>query len=92
MKTIIEAKIFKNGGSNAIRLPASLKITEPVVYLVVDNETGIISLKREKPSRLDEFFALQEQFGSIGDDDWLPQRSHEPEPIRQSIQDLIDGK
>jgi virulence-associated protein VagC len=92
MKTVLEAKVFKNGGSSAIRLPASLNITGGVVYLEIDEETGAIAIKRHKPNRLDAFFALQEKLGPIGDDDWLPERSHEPEPIRKSIQEMIDAE
>lgn len=92
MKTVLEAKVFKNGGSSAIRLPASLNITGGVVYLEIDEETGAIEIKRQKPGRLEAFFALQEQLGQIGDDDWLPERSHQPEPIRKSIQELIDAE
>ena len=92
VKTVHEAKVFKNGGSSAIRLPASLNITGGVVYLEVDEETGVIAIKRQKPNRLDAFFALQEKLGPIGDDDWLPERSHEPKPIRKSIQELIDAE
>lgn len=92
MKIVLEAKVFKNGGSSAIRLPASLNITGGVVYLEIDEETGAIAIKRQKPNRLDGFFALQEKLGPIGDDDWLPERSHEPEPIRKSIQELIDAE
>jgi virulence-associated protein VagC len=79
MKTVLEAKVFKNGGSSAIRLPASLNITSGVVYIEIDEETGAISIKRQKPNRLDAFFAL-------------PERSHEPAPIRKSIQELIDAE
>lgn len=92
LKTVLEAKVFKNGGSSAIRLPASLNITGGVVYLEIDEETGAIAIKRQKPNRLDAFFALQEKLGPIGDDDWLPERSQTPEPIRKSIQEMIDAE
>jgi virulence-associated protein VagC len=92
LKTVLEAKVFKNGGSSAIRLPASLNITEGVVYLEIDEDTGAIAIKRQKPGRLEAFFALQEQLGPIDDDDWMPERSHEPAPIRKSIQELIDAE
>ena len=83
MKTILEAKVFKNGGSSAIRLPASLNITSGVVYLEVDDETGDIEIKRMKPSPFDELFALHEKYGPISDDEWPDfERSHEPAPIR----------
>ena len=83
MKTVLEVKVFKNGGSSAIRLPASLNITSGVVYLEVDEEKDSILIKRQKPNRLDTFFALQEKLGPVGDDDWLPQRSSEPDPLRK---------
>jgi len=92
LKTVLEAKVFKNGGSSAIRLPASLNITEGVVYLEIDEDTGAIAIKRQKPGRLEAFFALQEQLGPIGDDDWMPERSHEPAPIRKSIQEMINAE
>lgn len=93
MQRIVEAKVFKNGGSNAIRIPASVKV-EPgsVVYIVLNDESDDFLVQRLKPSRLAKFFALQKSLGPIGDDDWLPERSHEPEPMRQSIKDLIDRK
>ncbi len=89
METVLECKVFKNGGSNAIRLPASLEITGACVYLVVDEKSGSITLRKEKPNRLAKFFELQERLGPIGDDDWLIERNHNPSEMRQSIKDLI---
>jgi virulence-associated protein VagC len=83
LKTVIEAKVFKNGGSSAIRLPASLNITGGVVYLEVDDETGDIEIKRQNPNPFQELFALHEKYGPISDDEWPDfERSHEPAPIR----------
>lgn len=93
MKTVLEAKVFKNGGSSAIRLPASLNITGGVVYLEIDEETGNIEIKRRKPNPFDELFALHEKYGPVSDDEWPNfERSHEPAPIRKSIQELIDAE
>lgn len=92
MKTLVEAKIFKNGGSNAIRLPASLNLTGGSVFLEIDNETGDIVIKRQKPNPFDELFALHEKYGPISDEEWPDfERSHEQSPVRQSIQALIDA-
>jgi virulence-associated protein VagC len=83
LKTVLEAKVFKNGGSSAIRLPASLNITEGVVFLEVDDETGDIEIKRHNPNPFQELFALHEKYGPISDDEWPDfERSHEPAPIR----------
>jgi len=93
MKTVLEAKVFKNGGSSAIRLPASLNITGGVVYLEIDNETGDIEIKRQNPHPFQELFALHEKYGPISDDEWPDfERSHEPAPVRKSIQELIDAE
>lgn len=84
VKTVLEAKVFKNGGSSAIRLPASLNITSGVVYLEVDDETGDIVIKRQNPNPFQELFALHEKYGPIDDDEWPNfERSHEPAPIRK---------
>jgi hypothetical protein len=83
LKTVLEAKVFKNGGSSAIRLPASLNITSGVVYLEVDDETGDIEIKRQNPNPFQELFALHDKYGPIDDDEWPDfERSHEPAPIR----------
>lgn len=83
LKTVLEAKVFKNGGSSAIRLPASLNITGGVVYLEIDDQTGDIEIKRQKPNPFQELFDLHEKYGPIPDDDWPDfERSHEPAPIR----------
>ena len=93
VKTVLEAKVFKNGGSSAIRLPASLNITGGVVYLEIDEDTGNIEIKRRKPNPFDELFALHEKYGPVSDDEWPNfERSHEPAPIRKSIQELIDAE
>ena len=93
MKTVLEAKVFKNGGSSAIRLPASLNITSGLVYLEVDDETGDIEIKRQNPNPFQELFALHEKYGPVSDDEWPNfERSHEPAPIRKSIQELIDAE
>lgn len=93
MKTVLEAKVFKNGGSSAIRLPAALNITSGVVYLEIDEESGNIEIKRLKPNPFDELFALHEKYGPVADDEWPNfERSHEPAPIRKSIQEMIDAE
>jgi virulence-associated protein VagC len=83
LKKVLEAKVFRNGGSSAIRLPASLNITGGVVYLEVDDETGEIEIKRQNPHPFQELFDLHEKYGPISDDEWPDfERSHEPAPIR----------
>ena len=45
MKTIVELKVFKNGGSNAVRIPASVKLTKPILYLEIDDESDELAKK-----------------------------------------------
>jgi len=50
------AKIFTNGGSQAVRLPADFRFTGSEVFIRKDPETGEVILT-EKPRTWDKFFA-----------------------------------
>jgi antitoxin VapB len=53
------AKLFTNGRSQAVRLPAAYRFSEQEVFIRQDPETGDIILSR-KPATWDGFFsALQ---------------------------------
>jgi len=52
----VTAKIFTNGRSQAVRLPAQYRFEEKEVYIRRDPQTGDVVLSR-KPSNWDEFFA-----------------------------------
>jgi len=52
----VTAKIFTNGRSQAVRLPAQYRFEEKEVYVRRDPGTGDVVLSR-KPSNWDEFFA-----------------------------------
>jgi antitoxin VapB len=51
------AKLFKNGRSQAVRLPSSFRFSSREVYIRKDSETGDVILSR-KPESWDAFFAL----------------------------------
>jgi len=51
------AKLFKNGRSQAVRLPASFRFSSLEVYIRKDPETGDVILSR-KPESWDALFAL----------------------------------
>jgi antitoxin VapB len=51
------AKLFKNGRSQAIRLPAEFRFAESEVYIRRDALTGDVVLSR-RPGSWDEFFQL----------------------------------
>ena len=51
------AKLFRNGRSQAVRLPVSFRFEGEEVFIRRDDATGDVILSR-KPSGWDEFFAL----------------------------------
>lgn len=50
------AKLFTNGRSQAVRLPAAFRFDTKEVFIRQDKETGDLILSR-KPSTWDDFFA-----------------------------------
>jgi antitoxin VapB len=50
------AKLFRNGRSQAVRLPAAFRFEGDEVFIRQDVETGDVILSR-KPESLDDFFA-----------------------------------
>lgn len=50
------AKIFTNGRSQAVRLPAAYRFDTTEVFVRRDSETGDVILSR-KPATWDDFFA-----------------------------------
>jgi antitoxin VapB len=50
------AKLFTNGRSQAVRLPAAYRFDGKEVFIRQDEETGDVILSR-KPATWDEFFA-----------------------------------
>lgn len=92
MKNVIEVKTFKNGGSNAVRIPASFKIENGVVYMTIDEASGDITISRNSPHPFAKLFKLLDQTGPISEGEWHLERDNEVEPIRDSIQKLIDVK
>lgn len=49
------AKLFTNGRSQAVRLPAAYRFSEKEVFVRQDPETGDVILSR-KPATWDDFF------------------------------------
>jgi len=60
------AKVFVNGRSQAVRLPAAFRFDTDEVFIRRDPETGDVILSR-KPDSWDEFLALVAQ-GGVPDD------------------------
>jgi virulence-associated protein VagC len=88
MKTVIELKVFKNGGSNAIRIPASVKLEEPVLFLEVDDESDEMGLYKERPQKFKRLFELLDQRGSISNAEWDVERDDSEWAERESLREL----
>jgi virulence-associated protein VagC len=88
MKTIVELKVFKNGGSNAVRIPASVKLTKPILYLEIDDESDELGLFKEQPQKFKRLFELLDQYGPISDSEWNLERDEAEWPERDSLKEL----
>jgi antitoxin VapB len=56
------AKLFRNGRSQAVRLPAEYRFEGPEVYIRRDPNTGDVILSR-RPESWKEFFELADRMG-----------------------------
>lgn len=65
MANVQKARVFRNGRSQAIRIPAEYRFTTNEVYIERDSRTGDITLS-EKPRRpsLDEIFRELDDAGA----------------------------
>jgi antitoxin VapB len=73
------AKLFINGRSQAVRLPAAYRFNTKEVFIRRDSETGDVILSR-KPDTWDGFFAALESAGVPAD--FLDKKER-----RQGVQD-----
>lgn len=56
------AKLFRNGRSQALRLPAEYRFEGSEVYIRRDSETGDVILSR-RPESWQDFFVLADRIG-----------------------------
>lgn len=61
MAKVFMTKVFSNGGSQAVRIPAELRFEIPQVYLWLDEATGDVRMSNSRPSRMASFFASQQE-------------------------------
>ncbi len=76
------AKLFKNGRSQAVRLPAEFRFAEPEVYIRRDPVSGDVVLSR-RPGDWEEFFQLVERLGVS--QDFMTDRRDEPPQERPEL-------
>ncbi len=76
------AKIFLNGRSQAVRLPAQFRFEEKEVYVRRDDVTGDVILSRN-PGNWDEFFKMR---GTLAiPQDFLSDRDMDPPQVRREL-------
>ena len=74
------AKLFQNGRSQALRLPAEYRFEGSEVYIRRDSRTGDVILSR-RPESWQDFFDLAERIGVP--DDFLSDRGDLPPQKRR---------
>jgi antitoxin VapB len=74
------AKLFRNGRSQAVRLPAEFRFSGSEVYVRRDPATGDVILSR-RPESWEDFFALTESLQIP--DDFLSTRRDAPPQKRK---------
>jgi antitoxin VapB len=74
------AKLFRNGRSQAVRLPVDLRFEGEEVYIRQDPTTGDVILSR-RPDSWESFFKLTEQAGVP--DDFMSDRQDEAPQKRE---------
>jgi antitoxin VapB len=74
------AKLFRNGRSQAVRLPVEYRFEGSEVYVRRDPATGDVVLSR-RPEGWNDFFALTEN--AEVPDDFLSERNDTPPQKRQ---------
>ena len=62
------AKLFSNGGSQAVRLPAEFRFGGEEVYVWRDERTGDVVLSAQPPRRWSDFVELLNRLGPVPDD------------------------
>lgn len=75
------AKLFRNGRSQAVRLPAEYRFQGTEVFIRRDSETGDVVLSR-KPDSWDDLFARIDEL--VVPDDFMSDRNDKP-PQRRKL-------
>ena len=78
MQQTEKARVFRNGRSQAVRIPAEYRFKSDEVYILRDPESGVVSLS-EKPFRrsTEEIFA---EFDAAGGAEFDIERDHSLPP------------
>ena len=75
------AKLFRNGRSQAVRLPADFRFEGKEVFIRKDSNTGNVILSRRPHSSWKSFIKLRDQISVP--DDFMSERGDEPPQKRK---------
>ena len=64
------AKLFRNGGSRAVRIPAAWGFEDGEVTLTFDEVTRRVVIEEKSKDDIKEFFKLQDQLGLQDEAGW----------------------
>jgi antitoxin VapB len=83
MPQVEKARVFRNGRSQAVRIPAEFRFHSDEVYILRDPQSGVVSLS-EKPFRrpIEEIFA---EFDAAGGTDFEIERDLSLPPERELL-------
>ena len=74
------AKLFMNGGSQAVRLPAELRFEGDHVYIRRDERTGDVILSSRPHRTWSDFMRARDQLGALPDaEEFLTDRQQQTE-------------
>lgn len=74
-------KLFRNGRSQAVRLPADFRFDATEVFIRKDPETGDVILSARPHASWESFFAMRDRIGVSKD--FLPKRGDGPPQDRE---------
>ena len=68
MAQTAKARVFRNGRSQAVRIPAEFRFKTDQVYIERDERTGVVSLSEKPPRRsMEDLFARIDAEGPFED-------------------------
>ena len=90
MKVEISAKLFKNGGSRAVRIPASWSFEGDEVTMTFDPTTKSIVIRNRQHAWLDDFYKLQDELMPEIGTDWTIERDQGTDDFKSPFETWVD--
>jgi antitoxin VapB len=78
-----KARVFKNGRSQAVRIPVEYRFSTNEVYIRRDEQTGDLILSQREPTSLDEIYKALDEAGFP--DDFMADRDQGTAEVREPL-------